>query len=181
MPQVDIDYYRSNFGFPVQCFYENLGFDFKARPYEAIAAEYITEYNRRRFECSLQDSAVEILSALSAKGFTHSILSAYQQQMLDEAVSFYQIRDMFVNCVGMTDFYAHSKIEMGLSLMSQLNLPPSAILMIGDTAHDLEVANQLGIDCILLDHGHQHASRFPHAPIVLNSISQIPTLSPLEN
>ena len=31
--------------------------------------------------------------------------------------------------------------------------------MVGDTNHDLDVANELGIGCILLEGGHQARSR----------------------
>ena len=33
------------------------------------------------------------------------------------------------------------------------------MLLIGDSLHDLEVANELGIDCVLVANGHQSKER----------------------
>jgi len=174
MAAVTIDYYRATFGFPVKNFYEGLGFDFSTVSYESLAAEYITEYNHRRFECALAPYALETIERLSAAGMKHSILSAYQQDMLEDALRFYGICDLFSNRVGMTDYYAHSKAQMGLSLLSKLDLKPSSVILIGDTLHDFEVASDLNIDCVLVDRGHQHSSRLTQAaPKVVNCISQL--------
>ena len=43
--------------------------------------------------------------------------------------------------------------------MKQINLSPQEILMIGDTDHDFEVAGVIGIDCLLLSHGHHCSKR----------------------
>ena len=33
------------------------------------------------------------------------------------------------------------------------------MVLVGDTDHDYEVATNLGIDCILISHGHQSRTR----------------------
>jgi len=46
--------------------------------------------------------------------------------------------------------------------------------MIGDTVHDSEVADAMGIDCLLLDHGHMGKERLQKTGRkVLSSMSQI--------
>ena len=43
--------------------------------------------------------------------------------------------------------------------MRHIGVKPEKTIMIGDTDHDLEVAEALGIELILVDHGHQCATR----------------------
>ena len=37
--------------------------------------------------------------------------------------------------------------------MAQPDWPPEAVVLVGDTLHDLEVAEAIGCDCILMTHG----------------------------
>jgi len=43
--------------------------------------------------------------------------------------------------------------------VKQINVSPKEILIIGDTDHDFEVAGIIGIDCLLLSHGHHCSKR----------------------
>ncbi len=147
--------YRSEFDFPVKDYYRNIGFDFTVESFETVANEYITEYNRRRFECNLNSDAVNVLRICSKAGVTQSILSAYQQTRLEEAVAHFQITGFFTKLFGLNDYYAAGKIENGKRLIEQLDCRANHVLLIGDTTHDYEVAESIGADCVLLTCGHQ--------------------------
>ena len=151
---IDIDQYRCHFDFPVKDYYVKLGFDFTKDSFERIAVEYIDEYNRRRFECRLHNDTELILRHFRKANFTQSILSAYQQDMLTEAIEYFKLTDFFVKVSGLNDFYAESKIEKGKLLIEGLGFDNSQVLLIGDTAHDFEVAKSIGVDCILIANGH---------------------------
>lgn len=151
---IDLDQYRSWFDFPVKDFYTKMGFDFAIDSFERIAVEYIDEYNRRRFECRLHEHAEKLLEYFGQADITQSILSAYQHDMLAEAIEYYKLKDFFVKLSGLNDFYAESKIESGKILIEGLGFDKSHILLIGDTAHDFEVANSIGVDCVLVANGH---------------------------
>lgn len=151
---IDLDQYRHYFDFPVKDFYVKLGFDFTKDSFEQIAAEFIDEYDQRRFECRLHKDAKQTLEYFRNADVTQSILSAYQQNMLVEAVEYYKLTDLFVKISGLNDFYANGKAESGKSLISGLDFDNSEILLIGDTAHDFEVAKLIGVDCILISNGH---------------------------
>jgi phosphoglycolate phosphatase len=43
--------------------------------------------------------------------------------------------------------------------VEELALPRDQILLVGDTLHDLEVARELGLDCVLIAAGHHPAAR----------------------
>ena len=58
---------------------------------------------------------------------------------------------------------------------------PKEILMIGDTDHDFEVAIAMGVDCILLSHGHNCISRLQNTgAMVINDLMELSELFKIE-
>ena len=68
---------------------------------------------------------------------------------------YYSINKYFDFIVGVDNYIADGKIERGGVLMEKINCKRSEIILIGDTNHDYEVAQNLKIDCLLISHGHQ--------------------------
>ncbi len=156
---ISFEDYQREFGFPVKDYYAKLGFDFEEEPFEVIAAEYIEDYNARRLECGLRENAMDVIHELKAENVTSSILSAYEQKMLEEMVDHFGIREFFENIVGMDDHYAEGKIKNGKDLLRSISEHPEDVVLVGDTVHDYEVASVMGVDCILVASGHQSRDR----------------------
>jgi len=154
-----IDTYRKQFSFPVKDYYIRLGFNFSVESFDQIANEYIAEYNRRRFECQLHKGATEILDFLKDRGINQSILSAYHQDMLEEIVDYFKLTSYFNNLAGLNDYYASGKVHIARRLLDSFQIDSKKILLIGDTIHDFEVAEDIGADCVLLSCGHQNHER----------------------
>ncbi len=155
MPTIDHDHYQNIFGFPVIDYYRRLGFDFIDESFEVVGTEFIDGYEKHKFEVSLQDGAEEVLRILSEQGVSHSILSAYKQNTLDELVAHFGLTKHFQKIVGLDNHYAHSKVGNAIQWMSELGMDAADILFVGDTEHDYEVAQAIGVDCILIPGGHQ--------------------------
>ena len=153
LPRMDRARYHAVFDFPVHAYYERLGFDFRRDPFEELSVEFIAGYEARRHEGRLQPGAREVLAALQAAGVPQSVLSAYRGETLREIVGHFGLTPFFVRLTGLDNIYAHSKTELGRAWVAELGLPGSDILMIGDTLHDLEVAEALGVDCVLVATG----------------------------
>jgi phosphoglycolate phosphatase len=169
------DTYLKEFGFPVAAYYEHLGFDFSVDPFDTIADEYIDRYSTRQYECDLYDGTNTVLETLQRAEIPQSILSAYHQDYLTEAVTRFQVNQFFEHIKGREDHYATSKVDAGHDLISRLGLRAEQTLLIGDTLHDLEVAQALGTQCILISRGHQTADRLAHVTVpVVSDISQVP-------
>ena len=151
--------YRELLGFPVVDFYRRIGFDFAQEPYEAIADEYIAGYDHCWQQCRLHTGARDVLAAIGRAGMTQSVLSAYQQKRLAKAVEFFGLGRWFIRLVGLNDYYAHSKTENGIRWIEELGRPGSRVLLIGDTLHDYEVAQAMGVDCVLMSCGHNDRNR----------------------
>lgn len=156
-----VEEYRADFSFPVLGFYERRGFDFKTHSFADVSERYIAAYNRRRYECSLQPGARKAIERLREAGAEQSVLSAYREDTLREAVAHYDLTQYFTRVSGLDNIRADGKVARGLAHLRALELQeaPHTILLIGDTAHDHEVAAALGADCLLLHHGHMHSER----------------------
>ena len=77
--------------------------------------------------------------------------------------------------------FAHSQVQNGTKWVTQLEMSAQELLMIGDTEHDCEVATAMGVDCILLSHGHHCISRLQNTGAkVLNNLSDISKLFNVE-
>jgi len=155
MPTIDQEHYQNIFSFPVIDYYRRLGFDFVHESFEIVGTEFIAGYETHKYDVTLQEGAEQVLQTLSEQGVSHSILSAYEQGTLDELVEHFGLTSRFINVVGLADHYAHSKLENGIKWIAKLPYKKSEILFVGDTVHDFEVAEAIGIDCILIPGGHQ--------------------------
>ena len=116
---VTFEQYRSKFDFPVKDYYRRIGFDFTVESFETVANDYITEYNRRRFECNLNSDAANVLQTCSKADVTQSILSAYQQTRLEESVAHFKITGFFTKLFGLNDYYAAG--DLGYSLSARIS------------------------------------------------------------
>lgn len=161
--------YRENFGFPVVHFYDYLGFDTGVDSFEKISHEFIGNYEERWLEqCELHFETVEMLSKLSELGHTHSVLSAAKQEALETGIEHFKIRPFFTGLMGTDNIYATGKIDQGRRWIEQLHWDTAEVVLVGDTLHDLEVAEAIGTHCILLTHGHHTPGRLAAsgAPVV---------------
>ncbi len=159
LPQISIDVYRDKLCFPVDQYYCQLGFDYAKDPYTVLAEEFIDEYESRRFECLLHAEAREFIQSLHAQGTPQAVLSAYQHDTLLQAVDFFGLTPYFDDIVGLNDIYAAGKVENGRQYIAGLDIPPNEVLFIGDTLHDFEVAEAMGVNCVLIASGHNSRSR----------------------
>jgi len=165
---INIEKYREIFGFPVEEYYKKLGFDLEKESFKESGLAFIKAYKKRRYEAELYPMVHSILSKLISMNIEHYILSAQHQNILDDLTKYYNIRKYFTAINGLNDYYAYSKIDQGIRWMNKTGLNSREVLFIGDTDHDFEVAQALGIDCLLVSHGHHCHSRLVQtgAPVI---------------
>ena len=58
-----------------------------------------------------------------------------------------------------TDMVMFFEYEMAKHWLAGSGRDPGKMLMIGDTVHDLHVAEEIGVDCILIYSGHMSRTR----------------------
>lgn len=154
LPPVDEEKYARIFRFPVKEYYQEAGFDFIHEPFEVPAMEFIRLYDNRKKECRLHNGAITVLELFAKMGCAQYLLSASETGMLEEMTHYFGIAHYFEKIKGLDNHYAHGKGDLGLELLSAINARADSIVMIGDTCHDKEVADLLGIDSILCTNGH---------------------------
>ena len=159
LPEISLETYQAKLCFPVSDYYDQLGFDYTQDSYETLAKEYIAEYTVRRFECSLRKGARELLDFFRDQQIPQAVLSAYEQTALQEAVNHYELEGYFEEVIGLNDIYAEGKVANGLTYIKQLDTAPEDVLFIGDTVHDFEVAQAMGVNCVLVSGGHNNKQR----------------------
>ena len=156
---LNLERYLDVFMFPVQDYYEQIGFDLKNEPFEISASQFIAIYNKAVEDCGLHEDVIPLLSQLQQRGYRQFILSAMEQQTLEKTVNDNGISSFFEDLCGLSDHYAKSKVENGKSLILERGLDPERTLLIGDTTHDYDVALAIGCSCVLIAQGHQSKKR----------------------
>ena len=167
LPPVSSDSYRAVFRFPVIDYYRDLGFDFSLAPFEELSTAFISAYELGRSHCQLMPGARIILPYLLENDYTQFILSASKQEYLDRAVLEYGLAELFLSQHGIDNHHAAGKLAAGRELLAAHPRNPAEFLLVGDTLHDAQVAQALGVDCCLIPNGHQSAQRLQAADVPL--------------
>jgi len=166
--------YKEAFSFPVIDYYRAIGFNFEKEGFVIPAKEFIDLYDSGVKNCNLHQAAIDLLTWFKEKNTRQFVLSAMQQNMLEQTIKHNSISGFFEGVFGLKDHYAVSKIERGEQLISEFKLKKDKTWIIGDTIHDFEVAEKLGIKCILIADGHQTEKRLKSTgAVVLSELKEL--------
>lgn len=167
--------YHAAFCFPIIEYYKNVGFDFDEEPFEQLAREYIDLYHSdTASHLGLHDQAKPVLQTICDRDLTQIILSASAQDNLLMQLQPFALEGYFAEILGISDIYAKSKVEIGLDYVKRN--PELRGIMIGDTTHDFEVAQAIGVDCVLVAQGHQSRQKLESCKVpVVDNLQQVLT------
>lgn len=170
----DIEEYHDKFQFPIIKFYESLDFDLENEKFEDIAREYVLEFDERFYELETFPDAEAVIREFKYKGIEQIILSQTEQRWLEKQVGFHDMDYLFTQLLGARDIYVKGKVAIALAWITQNDIDANDVLMIGDTVHDFEVAENIGCDCILIARGHNSKERLMSTgAMVLDSIEEL--------
>lgn len=159
--QINHTRYRDVFTFPVKEYYKKLGFNFSMESFEKLSSEYVSLYKKNSENSGLHIGAAKILDYFQMKNINQIIISAMEQQALEEQIKKSKIFYYFDTVIGLNNIYAQGKIENAKNYFkNNQNINVQECILIGDTYHDFEVSNVLNCGCILVDNGHQNLSKF---------------------
>lgn len=154
LPTIDsVEAYRKVFGFPIIDYYRRVGFDFEKDSYDTLAHEWVKEYLELAENIPVRPGVTEALDSFKKAGILQIILSATESKMLKNQTDKLGITGYFDDILGTDNIYAHSKKGIAIEWMNKHKINDG--VMIGDTVHDGEVADSIGVDCILVTGGHQ--------------------------
>lgn len=155
---VSVEFYKHNFSFPVREFYKELGFDFARHDFDMVSHEYINHFKAHK-NIQLYPNLKELLDKIHSVGIKQYVLSAMESTLLKEMLIEYGISQYFDYIQGSDDHQANSKVDSGRRLLEKIDILKENIVLIGDTLHDFEVANELGITSVLVSSGHNTYER----------------------
>ncbi len=147
--------YKEIFRFPIQEYYRLAGIDFNIESYESLSIKFIEEYQPKSYLCGLYDGVYETLEFLKNKNINLYVLSASEINNLKKQCDMYKISGFFKEIIGLDNIHAASKIDVAKEYIKNHNINPSETIFIGDTLHDVEVADAIGVNCFLVSCGHQ--------------------------
>lgn len=145
--------YRAVFGFPIIDYYRRIGFDFEAEPYEVIAPLWVEQYMINVKDAPVFEDVEDAMAFFAGRNILQTLLSATEKNMLIGQLESLGLKNAFCEILGRDDIHAASK--GGVARKWRDEHPNAEALMIGDTDHDLQVAKQIGADCVLICRGHQ--------------------------
>ena len=151
-----LEHYRNLFCFPVIDYYKKIGYTFEKETYEDVSIEFNDAYNALFPYFELVPGVKRLLNESLEKGYQNLIISATRQSTLEFEVQMLGISRFFDTLIGIDDDLAFSKVEHAKRFMKESQLNPEDCLYIGDSLHDLECAQALHIEnVILVACGHQ--------------------------
>ncbi|MBN1858647.1 HAD family hydrolase [Candidatus Bipolaricaulota bacterium] len=159
LPLVDMESYRRCVGFPLCDYYARIGLDVANEGMSSLAEEFYAIYLPLLSACPVHRGVVEVLQWLDGAGIEQFVLSASEEGVVRSAVVGLGVDRYFSDVLGLDHCLVDSKIERGRQLLRSLPFAASEMLLVGDTDHDAEVGDALGISVLLVAQGHQDEQR----------------------
>lgn len=150
-----VEDYRRLFTFPVIDYYKALGFQFTLESFTDVAEDYVRRYEAKLKRCSLFPGGQDTLRLLQLAGYSQALISASGQRSLEKQMKGHSVNQFFSEILGLQDNLASSKAGLVKIWLDKQKIPPSKVVLVGDTVHDFEVSQTVGCSCILISGGHQ--------------------------
>ncbi len=137
--------------------------------YPELGAFYRRHYLEREADIPLFEGARELLAELNGAGYLLAVATGKSRAGLARSLEHNGLERAFHATRCADEGFPKPHPEMLLHLMDLLGVGPHATLMIGDTTHDLDLAQNAGAACLAVTYGaHPHddlATRTPLATV----------------
>jgi phosphoglycolate phosphatase len=162
--------YRKKIKIPIKLFYNDIGLETEnPEIYNLITTEYWKHYNMGyKNYTRINNSIKNILNILNKTGIKNYLLSATQH---DELMKQVEIKDMgkyFKEIIGNNNSEVKNKLDKAKELIEIENIKVDNTISVGDMVSDYELAEKLGIKCILYSNGHQEIKMEKDKTIINN-------------
>ena len=161
---IAMDFYRDHFAFPVKPFYESIGVRLGDEDWDALAREYHDIYAEQPKR--LNAEAIAALDYARERGCRQSIVSALRQDLLAGITEELGVAGYMDFVYGVDNLDGRSKVDRARALVADIsrsygrpNHGAPDLVFIGDSLHDKEVADAVGVRCVLCAQGSHAAWR----------------------
>ena len=127
--------------------------DLAQERYRDFAALYRRHFLARESSMCLFEGVPQLLAGLHERGVLLAVATGKSRAGLDRALAASGLGAYF--CASRCADETHPKPHpaMLLELMQEVDAEPAAVLMVGDTSHDLEMARNAGVDAVAVGYG----------------------------
>ncbi len=137
--------------------------------YPKMVARYRYHYLARDHELALFDGVSEMIERLAHGGWRLAVATGKSRVGLDRALAHSGLGVHFDASRCADECHSKPHPAMLEELMDELVTPPERTLMIGDTTHDLEMANNAGVHAVAVSYGahpREGLTQVPHRACV---------------
>jgi len=135
---------------------------------EQVSAAYKQHYlYENPIPAKLFEGVTDMLDELTVSGYQLAIATGKSRPGLSRSLQEHSMENYFVTtkCAGENLSKPHP--EMLLEILNELDTPAAQALMIGDSEHDLMMANNAQVSAIAVSHGVQQADvLLTHKPLI---------------
>ncbi|MCH6468620.1 HAD family hydrolase [Sinomonas terrae] len=156
--------YRNAFAFPIKGFYARLGIT--DADFRLAASRYLELFAAQIGQAQLQAEARATLAAISSLGLKQVLISATIESTLRQQLAPHNVAGHFTHILGIADAYAASKADVVAGWLETSGHDPRRVLMIGDTNHDEEIAEDLNVRFLRFARGHQQPPNHNRHPVL---------------
>jgi phosphoglycolate phosphatase len=137
-----------------------------AARYPELGQRYRQHYLASQHELVLFPGTLPMLQALKEKKHLLAVATGKNRRGLDDALLHSQLHGMFDSTRTADETRSKPDPLMLLQLMDELQTPPERTLMIGDTTHDLLLAQNAGTPRVAVSYGaHEREVFAAHEPL----------------
>lgn len=173
-PSITKERYLDIFTFPVIEYYKKAGFDFSKESFDELAPIFMDLYQPNSLKCSLHEGIIDLIKKYRNEGKKIVLLSASKRNLMIEQLESFGIINLFDEILGTGTINAVGKIELAREYLNSNHIDKNTTIMIGDTLHDDEIAEVLGVQSFLIAKGHQSKERLMTSKAcVLDDIREI--------
>ena len=149
--------------------------DVPKEKYAELGARYRQHYVARQDDISLFGGVLALLADLRARHHRLAVATGKSRAGLDVALQAVQLQGIFDGSRTADETRGKPPPLMLEQLMDEFGVPPSRLLMVGDTSHDLLMARNAGCDSVGVSYGAHAVDAFAGlAPrFVAHSVAQL--------
>lgn len=119
---------------------------------------YRTHFMALQHEMRLFEGQAQLLRDLSAGGSVLGVATGKSRRGLDDSIRRLGLQEVFHATRTVDEARGKPDPDMLLQLLAELDLDPAAVLMVGDTTHDVLMARAAGVDSLAVAYGAHAAS-----------------------
>ncbi|MEO6294120.1 MAG: HAD-IA family hydrolase, partial [Burkholderiaceae bacterium] len=143
--------------------------------YPQLGERYKHHYSQHMNDISLFDGVLDMLNALKTNRHVLAVATGKSRRGLDDALQAVELKDIFHASRTADQTAGKPHPQMLHELMAEFNIPPERTLMIGDTTHDLLMAQNARCASVGVSYGaHEPAAFDEFKPLyIAHSVAQL--------